>query len=403
MDTFIIRKLIRKLPGKVIRLVPIPKPELIEGVGVRSQIGELCKCAGYSSVLLVTDEMLYSLGYHQPILDSLASAGIACAVYHGINSEPTTTFVEQGRRIALDSKAQCIVALGGGSVMDTSKMIASAAKLKRLSRHADHLCVKFLIVPGGTLPMITVPSTAGTGAENTVGAVIKKHFLGIKEASVVVGLNVTHVVLDCELTMNMPRAITAACGIDALSHGVEGCLADVKSGEEDLQKSKECVRLVFENLPKVLDNPADIEARQQMCRAAYYGGNAINRQLAGYVHAFAHSIGGMCHIPHGNAIALSLMPVLEFQQEVCKEKLADLAVYCGFSTLDTEISVAAENFMTALKSLLASCNFQPAVLNIEEDKLVRHVANDSINYSAPITMSGRDIRNVLHEIIINNH
>lgn len=402
MDAFIVRKVIRKMPGEVIRLVPIPKPVLIEGAGVRSQIGELCREAGYGSVLLVTDEMLYSLNYHQPIVDSLAAAGVACTVFHGINSEPTTEFVAQGRRMALDSQAQCLVALGGGSVMDTSKMIASAVRLKRLSRKAGRLCLKFLIVPGGTLPMITVPSTAGTGAESTVGAVIKKNARGAKGATVVVGLNVTHVLLDSDLTKDMPRAITAACGIDALSHGVEGCLADVKSGDEDLRMSRECVRLVLANLPKVLENPSDEEARQLMCRAAYYGGNAINKQLAGYVHAFAHSIGAMCHISHGNAIALSLLPVLEFQQSACREKMAALAVYCGLATEDTETAVAADSLLEALRALLELCDIRPAALDIDEERLVGMVAKDSINYSAPVTMSGRDIQNVLHKIIINN-
>ena len=175
--------------------------------------------------------------------------------------------------------------------------------------------------------MISVPSTAGTGAEITVGAVVTNAH-GVKDSTVLIGLNVTHVILDSELTIHAPRQVTAACGMDALSHVVEGAVSDVEMDEENMRLSQEGVRLIFQHLPIVMKEPENIESRLAMCRAAMYGGNAINTQLAGYVHAFAHSIGAKYHIPHGQAITLMMMPVLEYQKEVCRARYAMLARYC---------------------------------------------------------------------------
>lgn len=155
-----------------------------------------------------------------------------------------------------------------------------------------------------------VPSTAGTGAELTVGAVVTND-QGAKGSTVLIGLNVTHVVHDSELTIHAPKAVTAACGIDALSHCIEGAVSDTDVDEEDMHMSMEGVKLILENLPLLCKEPSarsDLnqpseEARLNMAKAAMYGGNAINTQLAGYVHAFAHSIGAMYHLSHGQSLS----------------------------------------------------------------------------------------------------
>lgn len=388
------RKVIRRLPGIVIQWVPKPNPEVVEGCGVRGKVGELCR--GSSHVLLVTDSTLYRLGFHHAIVASLQEEHIDYSVFNEIDSEPDSDVVEAGRKVAKDHQVDCIVALGGGSVMDASKMIA--ASLRKPRRSVRSLMQKFLFAR--TLPLITIPTTAGTGAEHTVGAVVKDSKKGNKCATVVVGLNVKGVLLDSELTLKTPPKITAACGIDALSHGIEGCLADVKVPREDVQKSEECVRLVFENLPEVLRKPDNLAARQALSRAAFYGGNAINKQLAGYVHAFAHSIGACYHLPHGEAIALCLLPVLRYQKEVCLKDLARLAEVCGIQQQDEE--TAAEQFLQALDTLIVDCGIQRngAILQRNDfQHLVRLIAADSINYSPKTTFSDKDILKVLEMII----
>ena len=375
------------MPGKVIHAIPLPEPEITEGLGARSHIGRLCRAAGYKQVLLVTDRTLKSLGYDQAIIESLEAAGINCSVFSDIASEPNIPIIEAGRKQALDCRAECIIALGGGSVMDSCKMIAAGVKMPYVPAKA--LLLKFLPVPGQTLPLIMIPSTAGTGAELTVGAVVSNE-QGTKGSTVLIGLNVTHVVHDSELTIHAPQSVTAACGIDALSHCIEGVIADVDLDEQDMHMSMEGVKLILENLPIVLKEPENNAARLNMCKAAMYGGNAINTQLAGYVHAFAHSIGAKYHLSHGQAISLMLMPILEFQKDACRDRYEALAHYCG-----------VPDFLQAVRNLLKVCGMDTIASPVracDHEELISMISADSINYSAPVTLSNEDIRGILAKL-----
>ena len=398
MSFYLGRKAIRKVPGAVIKAAPIPKPELIEGFGTREMAGKICEEAGFASALLVTDETLFSLGHHEKITASLDTHGIRYSIFHDIQSEPTIDIVEEGRRRAVDCGADCIIALGGGSVLDSSKIIAAGTKYP--GRPISHFLRKFAIVEGGTLPLINIPSTAGTGAECTVGAVVKDRS-GSKRSTVMIGLDIAYVILDSELLVKAPKSVTAWCAIDALSHGLEGLLADVGSTEEDIFKSRECVRLILENLPLLLDEPYNIEARQATLRAAHYGGNAINTQLAGYVHAFAHSIGALYHIPHGKAIAWCLIPVLTAQEYLRFEEMALLARHCHLADDEDTMEAAADKLIAALMELLKNCGLEKACPLLQEkdyDKLVRMIDADSINYSPSRTFTDSEIRMLLDQI-----
>ncbi len=435
METYHFRKQIHRLPGKVIHNIPLPEPQVTSGIGARRQIGDICRQNGYKHVLIVTDKTLKSFGFERAIIESLESVSdrnIGYSVFSDIDSEPNIAIIEAGRKIAIECKAEAIIALGGGSVMDSCKMIAAGVKMPHLPIKA--LLLKFLPVHGGTLPLIMVPSTAGTGAEITVCAVVSND-KGSKGSTVLIGLNVTHVVHDSELTLHAPQSVTAACAIDAFSHCIEGAVADVDEDEEDMQMSMEGVRLIFEHLPKVLQDSDNHESRLALCKAAMYGGNAINTQLAGYVHAFAHSIGAKYHLSHGKAISLMLMPVLEFQKPACREKYAALAKYCGLvkspivenvsehSTVETVFSTViersetfstsqrsgksevesdyAEVFLQAVRELLKISGMdrlQSPVRSSDYDTLIPMIAADSINYSAPVTLSNTDIHAILVQI-----
>ena len=398
MDTYILRKRIHRLPGKVIHAIPIPEPEVVEGHQSRQKIGEICQQCGSKQVLLVTDKTLSGLGYEQAITKALEEAGVRFAVFNEINSEPTIALIEAGRQKALECQAECVIALGGGSVMDTCKMVAASVKMPHLPVKA--LLLKFLPVRGETLPLINVPSTAGTGAEVTVGAVVLNEH-GVKSSTVLIGLNVTHVVLDSELTLHAPQKVTAACGMDALSHCIEGAVSDVEVDEEDMHLSMEGVKLIMQHLPTVMLEPENIEARLGMCRAAMYGGNAINTQLAGYVHAFAHSIGAKYHLPHGQAISLMLLPVLEFQKNACLARYASLARYCQLADDKTNDKEAADRFLRAIQQLMAQCGMDQIASPVrlcDHEELIPMIAADSINYSSPITLSNDEIKQILDTV-----
>ncbi len=398
MDTYRFRKQIHKLPGKVIHAIPLPEPDVTEGQGARGQIGEICRENGYKQVLLVTDRTLHALGFETSIVASLEAAGVGCTVFDDIHSEPSIPTIEAGRKQALECGADCIVALGGGSVMDTCKMVAAGVKMPHLPVKA--LLLKFLPVRGGTLPLIMVPSTAGTGAEVTVGAVVLDE-RGVKGSTVLIGLKVPHVVLDSELTVHAPKEVTAACGMDALSHCIEGAVSDTEVDKEDMKLSLEGIRLILQHLPTVMETPEDTDARLRMCRAAMYGGNAINTQLAGYVHAFAHSIGAKYHMSHGKAISLMLLPVLEFQKAACLGKYAKIARYCALAGEDTADADAAERFLDAVRHLLAQCGLDSIVSPVrlcDHEDLIPLIAADSINYSSPVTLSYDQIKQVLDTV-----
>lgn len=394
MGTYLLRKIIRPLPGIVIRWIPKPTPEVSYGCGIRSQVGELCQ--RYRSVLLVTDKTIVALGYHDAVVEALRAAGVGVTVFGDIASEPTTALIDAGCAVARRCGAQCVIALGGGSVLDASKMIAAGAKFPH--RKASSLLRKFLFVSQGTLPIIAVPTTAGTGAEVTVAAMVANAKTQAKNATVVVGLKVQAVLIDSELTLRLPAHITAGCGIDALSHGLEAFLSSVREGDE--QCCRDCVKLVFDNLPRLLQSPDDHEARLAMGRAAYYGGKSINVRLAGYVHAFAHTIGAYYHIPHGNAIALCLIPVMRFQQSACCTRIAAIARHCGIAASNERQE--AEQFIAALDRLIHDCGIERDgrfIRSEDFDQLARRVAADSINYSAKIVMTTKQIKQLLGEIM----
>ena len=391
---YAVRAVIRKLPGIVIKAVPLPAPEIVSGIGARSRAGELCRKNGFEQVLLVTDKTLFSLRLHEKIEESLQEQGIPCSVFSDISSEPNLTIIDNGRKALSDCRADAIIALGGGAVMDSCKMIAAGGRLK--SRRSASLLHKFLFVRKKTLPIIAVPTTAGTGAEITVGAVVTGNN-GRKGSTVIIGLDVREVILDGELTLKAPKGITCACGIDALSHGLEGAVASVRVSEEDGRKSMECVKLVLENLPILIREPENTDARQNMFFAAHYGGNAINKQLAGNVHAFAHSIGAKYHISHGNAIARSLLPVMMLQKDKCLDKLAGLSRYCGLSDPTDSDTAACEKLLKKIGGLIELCAFEKGEPIPEEDysELAKAVSLDSVNYSAPVVLNYKQIYDVL--------
>ncbi len=400
MDTWFFRKLIRRLPGRVIHCIPTPEPRVMEGYGCRQKAGSYLQKKGYARVLLITDKNIHALGYDQVIEQSFAEQHIDYVKFDAIDSEPAIATVEACRREALKHKAECVVALGGGSVMDVSKMVAAGAKMPH--RSIRSLLLKFLPVWGKTLPIVAIPTTAGTGAEVSVGAILLDD-KGVKNSTVLIGLQVVLVILDSELTVHAPLNVTAACGMDALSHAIEGAVSAVKVNDQDAYYAKEGAKLVLQHLPEVMAHPDNADARMGMCRAALYGGHAINKQLAGYVHAFAHSIGAKYHMSHGNAISLVMMPVLEYQKKACEDKYAMLARYCHITDKKDD-SEAAEDFLKAVANLLDLCGMnklKSPVQTSDYASLVKMIAADSINYSSPITLKNSDIIQILKTITVN--
>lgn len=396
MIQHIIRNKINEFPGKVIKKVPLPNPILIKGFSYRKKVSQICKKNKYKKVLLICDSVITKLGYHQLIVDSLKKESIECYVFDEINSEPNIKTIKKGSTIGVKNNVDCIISLGGGSVLDSGKIMSCAIKLKTTS--IKPLLIKFLFIKNKSIPIISIPTTAGTGAELTVGAVVTTG--STKKSTVIVGLNIVGIILDQELIINIPKDTKIACGIDALSHGLEGCLSITSSSNDDINKSFECVKLVLNNLPKAIRSK-DSKVHSNLQLAAYYGGNAINKQLAGYIHAFAHALGGKYHIPHGQAIRMSMIPVLMYQKDACKDKLYELSKYCGLARKNSSCDEVINNLFNKLDKLCKLCtiDFDLKMIKKEDyNDLCRRIIVDSINYSSPIVLDKKDIMKILNEI-----
>lgn len=394
-----IRKEVNKLPGKVISKIEIPTPKLISGYSSRKRVSRICKNNNYKRVLLLCDKFLYEKGYHEVIIKSLNRKNIDTFIFYEFDSEPNVNTIKKAVQYGLDNRIDCIISLGGGSVLDSGKIISCAIKLKTTS--IKKLLLKFLYIKNKSIPIIAIPSTAGTGAETTIGAVITCG--SIKKSTVIIGLNIVGVILDSELIIDMPNQIKVPCAIDALSHGLEGYISSAKSSKEDLKKSATCIKLIIKNLPKSISRK-NKRTHDKLQLAAYYGGNAINKQLAGYIHAFAHSLGGMYHIPHGQAISMCLVPILNYHKEVCSDKLYELSKFCGYKRKDKNESI--NKFIAEVTKICNLCDTtlcRKKISKKDYKELTRRIILDSINYSSPVVLEKKEIYYLLDQIKGGNY
>ncbi|MCI8307266.1 MAG: iron-containing alcohol dehydrogenase [Lachnospiraceae bacterium] len=275
--------------------------------------------------LIVTDSVVRELGLTKRLEDLLGKVGIVCTVYDGTVPNPTIDNVEEARQMYVDGRCQAVVAVGGGSAMDCAKVCA--ARIVKPGQPVYKM--KGLLKIHKRLPLlIAVPTTAGTGSETTLAAVItdaeKHHKYPINDFSLIPH----YAVLDYRLTLGLPKTITATTGMDALTHAVEAYIG--RSTTANTRRRAECaVKLIRKYLKKAYDDGNDKMARSAMLRAAYYAGIAFTQSYVGYVHAIAHSLGGQYGTPHGLANAVLLPIMLREYGESCEKKLAALALNAG--------------------------------------------------------------------------
>lgn len=306
------------------------EPELLKGPGAIKDLPALVKSKGVNNVLVVTDKGLMSLNLLDSLFEALEKQGIKYTVYDGVQPNPSIENIEEGRRIYLKNNCEGIIAFGGGSPMDCAKVVGAriANPNKSVSQMRGLLKVVRKIPP-----FFAVPTTAGTGSETTLAAVVSNMQTHEKYAINDPQLRPKYAVLDPELTTGLPKKITSTTGMDALTHAVEAYIGQsgVKSTNEYAEKA---TKLIFENLEKAYEDGKNIEARENMLVASYYAGMAFTRAYVGYVHAIAHNLGGLYGTPHGLANAVILPHVLEYYGESAYAKLADLAEIVGIDGAD---------------------------------------------------------------------
>lgn len=294
-----------------------PGPRLIAGEGKSASIAELLP---EGPVLFVTDEQLVGLGLTDSCLEALEASGRPATVFDAVEADPSRTTLEAAFAAGRLAGAKSVVGFGGGSPMDVAKL---AAYLLGSGDDLDSIW-GVDIAKGQRLPLVLIPTTAGTGSEATPISVITCEG-GVKLAVNARPLTADWAVLDPSLTVGLPRGVTAATGIDAIVHAVEAYTsARLKNPVSDAL-AREALRLLSTNLLSACNDPQNLEAREAMLLGAHLAGLAFSNAPVAGVHALAYPLGGLHHLPHGVTNALMLRHVLQHNAEAAREHYAELA------------------------------------------------------------------------------
>lgn len=327
-------------------VLPYREPEVFHSCG---ELSTVFQKENIRRVLIVTDVGIVRSGIAAQLEAVLDEDDISYAVYDQTRPNPTVVNVEQALSLYRRYRCQALIAIGGGSSMDCAKAVG--ARLARPGTPLGKLKGTLRILrPLPTL--IAIPTTAGTGSETTLAAVITDTQAQHKYVMNDFVLIPKYAVLDARLTLSLPPHLTATTGMDALTHAVEAYIGR-STTRQTRQEALEATRLVFANVERAYRNGKDYEARSNMLTAAYRAGIAFSRSYVGYVHAVAHSLGGQYNIPHGLANAVLLPYVLESYGSCIHRKLHDLAVAAGVASPQEADAGAAVKFIRAIRQLNA--------------------------------------------------
>jgi len=342
--------------GVGMNFIPWIEPEVISGPGSVKRLPSVIKEKGFTNVLVVTDPGLMSLKLLDSLFEALEAAGVKYSLYDQVQPNPTIDNIEASLKIYNENHCQAIVAFGGGSPMDCAKV--TAARVARPSRSVTQMRGLFkVILPavkmGSILPptIFAVPTTAGTGSETTIAAVVSNPQTREKYPITDPVLRPRYAVLDPELTVSLPPHITAMTAMDALTHAVESYIGKFYNNTETTVKAILAARMIFDNVEKAYKNGKDLEARGQLLLAAHYAGYSFTRGGVGYVHGIGHNLGGMYGVPHGLAMSVIMPYVLEWYGDAVHKPLAELADFVGVSRSDMGQSQKAKAFIDAVKDL----------------------------------------------------
>ena len=354
------------------------EPTLLEGPGSIRKLPEFIKSKGLKKVLIVTDKGLMGLHLLDSLFEELDKAGVEYVVYDGTQPNPSIENIEDARALYVDNGCQGVIAFGGGSPMDCAKAAAARVTNPKIPVRKMRGVLK---LHHKLPPFFAVPTTAGTGSETTLAAVVTDTATHEKNAINDPRLKPKFAVLDPELTVGLPPHITSTTGMDALTHAVEAYIgkSNVKSTEEYAEKA---TKMIFENIEKAYTNGKDIEARDQMLKASFYAGQAFTRAYVGYVHAIAHNLGGQYGVPHGLANAVILPYVLEYYGETAHKRLAKLAEIAGVKTTGSD-KEKAEAFIEAIKTLNKNMNI-PDGFDMVQEKDIPVIVERALKEGNPL-------------------
>jgi alcohol dehydrogenase class IV len=372
-------RLLHRIIGAYAKSMTKQQPELLSGPGSIKKLGPILKNEGLSKAMVVTDKGLTNINLYDPMLKTFKENNIEYIIFDDVLPNPTIDMVETVKNSFLENKCDCMIGFGGGSVMDCAKIGLGLAYVP--GKTVKDLGKLFKIktdVP----PFFAVPTTSGTGSEtNFVGVITdpenrEKFALGSKK------LLPKYAILDPELTLGLPPYITSVTGMDALTHAVESYVNVIGDENSEENTIKAC-KMIFENLVSLYENGNQIEAREQMCLAAYHAGLTMLRAMLGHVHSIAHKLGGMYHVPHGLANAVILPHVLEYYGEKVHKELAKLAIAIGIGEESESISTLAEKFIQAIRDMNGKMNIPSSIKEIKDDD-IDEIAETALGDTNPL-------------------
>ena len=382
----------------LLRLLPRNAPVVYKGLNSALVLCEQVAVLGFNKVLIVTDDFLGSSGILDGIKATLEKSGVEFAVFDGVLPDPAFDQVQAGEAVYRSEACQAVIAVGGGSVLDAAKMIAMLHTNPGPLDSFDGIqkCKK----PG--VPLFAIPTTAGTGSEITLAAVItdpvSHRKIPVVDSKMIPG----YVALDAEIMKGMPPGITAATGMDALTHAVESYLSKASTQSTELQ-AKAAVRLIFNNLVAAYHDGGNMEARDGMAVASFYAGAAFGKTSVGYVHGIAHQLGRVCGTPHGNANAMVLPEVLAAYGECVHQRLADLARTVNLDEPGASDSQLAGDFIQAIADMRKELELplQPKDLKAQDIPGIveEALAEAGALYPVPRYMSADEVRYIVNGLL----
>ncbi|RJQ80164.1 MAG: iron-containing alcohol dehydrogenase [Desulfobacteraceae bacterium] len=376
--------------------ISLAVPEILFGLGVIGELGNRIRSLGADRVMVVTDEGVAAAGILKRVLGILEKSGPACTVFDKVEKEPSTENVEHAFKEASESSSQLIIGLGGGSSIDVAKMVAV------LLRHGGNLLDYMGLdkVPGRGIPTILVPTTAGTGSEVSKYAIFDNRKAKTKLGAVSNYLLADLAVVDPELTLSMPPAVTASTGADAFIHAVEGYLA-VKSSPLSELFALEAVRIIYENLPAAFADGQNIRARYQMAYGSMLAGIVLNVAGASSSHALAYPVGSEYHVPHGVGCMLTFLEVMKYFAMADLPKFSRLARAMGVKTETMSLRQAAEQALEEMRKLVEYIEIPHKLSAIKMDRNLIEpfarsvVANQQrLLTNGPRVLTVKDIQNI---------
>lgn len=379
-------------------MLPWREPELLVGENSLRQLAKLIKSKGIESVLLITDQGIVSAGLMAGLLQDLQQEKITCTIYDKTVPNPTVDNIEEALNMYHANHCQGIVAFGGGSPMDCAKGVGArvAKPNKTLSQ------MKGVLKVMKKLPLLfAIPTTAGTGSEATLAAVVTNNKTHEKYAIMDTALIPHYAVLDPALTLNLPRHITSTTGMDALTHAVEAYIGKSNT-KETKALSVNAVTIIFQSLLTAYTDGTNVQARAEMQKAAYDAGRAFTRAYVGNVHAIAHTLGGFYSVPHGLANAVILPHVLEYYGDAVEQPLAELADVVHMAEPNDSMASKAKKFIQAVKKMNEDMGIPTTIKEIKDADIPilvqRSLAEANPLYPVPKILNAHDMTKLYHQI-----